>query len=545
MRTKNINTKLTRWSLFLQDFNFEIRHTKGTDNTLCDYLSRYPNKDTTNIYEDELFEKFEPIIDNEFNPLFFEEFVSEDLPNANLFIVDTLLIDLNDISRLQREDKYYKHIIDILEGKIKGKNKSLRKAAANYELKNNKLYRVIVSQGEFKNVLAIPQCLVSNILHAMHDNIISGGHTGIRKTFERCRLRFHWRSIYSDVIKYVLSCITCQQTKNTHTKAGTLKPVSPGSRPFSKLAIDLMGLLPTTKRGNRYIVVATCYLTKYTITKALKNITAADIAKFILHNVILKFSVFDELITDNGLQFRSELLHELNVLIGAKHNFTTVYNPSSNGLVERTNKQLIQLIKTYIEKDVSKWDEVLPYITYVFNTFFHSSTKFSPFYLVFGFHPKQPIDLLMENESDELFNYSLIADTAENIRKAREVAKQNIQHSQNRYKLNFDAKRKEFEYNIGDKCLVDIYAIRPNMSHKFKKQFIGPFTVVHKINKHVYELEADDGSFYIEKIHINKMKPLKLRDVSKNTQTTSPMNVKERCSRERRLPKYLQDYYLG
>ncbi|RWS24026.1 pol polyprotein-like protein, partial [Leptotrombidium deliense] len=272
MRTKNIFSKLTRWAIFLQDFDFEIIYTKGVDNTMCDYLSRYPlNNKIENKTEDEEFLNFEPLIDSEFNPLFFEEFDCS-INFVTTFLIDALLVELNDIKQLQRNDKFYSLIFETLEGKIKGKNKSIRKAANNYEIKDAKLYRVIILNNEFKSVLAIPKCLVNNVLNAMHDDIISGGHTGIRKTFERIKIRFHWRSMYSDVVKYVRSCTVCQCTKNRMQKVGMLKPVTPGNRPFSKVGIDIVGLLPQTKSGNRYIIVATCYLTKYTLTKAVKNI---------------------------------------------------------------------------------------------------------------------------------------------------------------------------------------------------------------------------------------------------------------------------------
>ncbi|RWS18318.1 pol polyprotein-like protein, partial [Leptotrombidium deliense] len=134
-------------------------------------------------------------------------------------------------------------------------------------------------------------------------------------------------------------------------------------------------MLPRTLNGNRFIIVATCYMTKYVITAAVENVTAKDIADFLLHRIILNFSCIETLITDNGVQFTSDLIKELNRLMKTNHNFTTPYNPTTAGCVERCNQQIIQLIRCYVENIVHDWDNVLPFISFIYNTSFHSSTK--------------------------------------------------------------------------------------------------------------------------------------------------------------------------
>ncbi|RWS01956.1 pol polyprotein-like protein [Dinothrombium tinctorium] len=368
MRTKNINTRLSRWALFLQDFNFEIKYRKGSSNNLCDFLSRN-SLSYNEAIEGEHSENLDEIDDEAFNPLFFTESVNKN-EHVEIFIFNALLNELNDIQLHQRNDSYLKHIIEILSGKTENKNKSLRRAATNYELIDGKLFRVVLIDGKFQNVLAIPKSLKTQVLSAIHDSILDGGHLGIRKTFEKAKVRFHWRSMFSDIVKWVISCPICQQSKNNRKKAGKLMPISPGKRPFSKIGLDIIGMLPRTFRGNRFILVVSCYLTKFTITKASANITATDVEKFLMNDVVLRYSALDTLISDNGVQFRSNVIKELNALLNAQHKFTTPYNPSTAGLVERTNKQIIQLIRSYVETDITNWDLVLPYITHLYNTSF-------------------------------------------------------------------------------------------------------------------------------------------------------------------------------
>ncbi|RWS03936.1 pol polyprotein-like protein [Dinothrombium tinctorium] len=543
MRTKNLNSRLSRWSMFLQEYNFDIVYRKGSSNKLCDFLSRYPQNTGDNQSIEIFLSDLEHTRDyKEFNK------------RSNI-LVELFLTQLNDIEKLQREDKYLSHIFEILSGKVDGKNKSLRKAASNYEFVNGKLYRVIAIDNELKNVLAIPRCLIPQVLQGVHDCIFSGGHLGIRKTFERVKIRFHWKSMFKDIVNWVQSCPTCQKVKPNIKRSGKLCPISTGSRPFSKIGIDIIGMLPSTKKGNRFIIVAICYLTKFAITQALKNVTAKDVAQFLMNKIVLQYSAFDTLISDNGVQFRNNVISELNKLLKSSHKFTTPYQPSTAGQVERCNQQIMQLIRTYIEKDKNDWDEILPYITHLYNVSFHSSTKFTPFYLTRGYHPKLPIDFIVEtdktfNISPENYSYEI----SQNLLKARELAKQNILNSQAKNKQLYDKDKQNYEFNEGDKCLVN-YPIS-NVLHKNKlmPKWLGPFTIIRKLNNLVYEIESDDGNYYFDRIHISKMRPFKERKLmhEENTKAGEIKNDEKiknetirSSNRKRVIPKYLLDYYLG
>ncbi|RWS02064.1 pol polyprotein-like protein [Leptotrombidium deliense] len=135
-----------------------------------------------------------------------------------------------------------------------------------------------MKEKDFVNLLVIPRTLVSKVLLAMHDCIFSGGHLGIRKTFERVRQRFYWRTILKDVTRYVITCPVCQKCKTRKQNAGKLMPIKTGDRPFSTVGLDIIGLLPTTRK------IAICYSSKYAITRAVKNVTAYDVANFLLYD---------------------------------------------------------------------------------------------------------------------------------------------------------------------------------------------------------------------------------------------------------------------
>ncbi|RWR99623.1 gag-pol fusion protein-like protein [Dinothrombium tinctorium] len=344
--------------------------------------------------------------------------------------------------------------------------------------------------------------------------------------------------MFKDIVKWVTSCSVCQKTKIYKRKSGKLEPIRPGSRPFSRIGLDIIGMLPTTSRGNRFILVATCYLTKFAITKPVKHVTAKDVAEFLLHEVILRYSVFDEIISDNGVQFRSDIIRELNLLFNSHHKFTTPYKPSTAGLVERCNRQLIQLLKSFTESTKCNWDVLLPFVTHIYNISFHSSTKFNPFYLVHGYEAKLPIDMYIENEFKNVSKDDYVYQIAVNLQKSREIARKNIEQSQKVYKSYYDKNKDSHEFNIGDKCLIKYPIKSAETGRKFSAEWIGPLTVVHKVNNLVYELESDDGTLYFDRIHISKMRPFKARE----NELSEP--VREKSKRIKKLPKYLSDYYL-
>ncbi|RWR99999.1 pol polyprotein-like protein, partial [Dinothrombium tinctorium] len=579
MRTKDLNSRLMHWSLFMQNYDFTFTYRKGESNKLCDFLSRFPVSSSSegeqlandlndfhSAIREKSFSQFENSFENEIcafisllteNKDSLNNIINNEVVNLNEFsyifltarnelikddtVFDIFFTEMNDIKKLQNEDKYLKNIIEVLKGKSLNKNKSIRKAAFNYELKDGKLFRVIVLNNEFKRVLALPKKLIPHILASAHDCILSGGHLGIRKTFERIKNRFYWRTMHNDVIKWVTSCNTCQKIKPQPKKCGKLMPILPGARPFEKIGLDIIGMLPTTARGNRFIIVVTCYLTKFAITKSVKHVTAKDVAEFLLHDLILKYSAFDVLISDNGVQFRSEIIRNLNELFSVKHKFTTPYKPSTAGLVERCNRQILQLIKSYTDKNKHDWDIILPFITHIYNVSYHTSTKFTPFYLVHGYEAKLPIDMYCErNENFDKDDY--VYQISVNLKKAREHAKENIIKSQTNYKTYFDEKRDDFEFEIGDKCFVK-YPIRTEtQGNKLLIKWLGPLTVVNKINSVLYEVESENHDLYFDKIHISKMRPCSEREKDENFQ--NKQKIEQRPKRIRKIPKYLKDYYL-
>ena len=153
--------------------------------------------------------------------------------------------------------------------------------------------------------------------------------------------------------------------------------------PFTRIAMDMVGPLPMTRHGNRYILVVCDYTTRYPEAFPMRKFTAPAVASRLVE-LFSRHSVPMDILTDQGTNFTSALLGELYKMSGVKPIKTTPYHPQTDGLVERFNQTLKQMLRNVINQNGSDWDELLPYVLYAYREVPQASTGFSPFELIYG-----------------------------------------------------------------------------------------------------------------------------------------------------------------
>ena len=166
--------------------------------------------------------------------------------------------------------------------------------------------------------------------------------------------------------------------------AGLLQPICTPTGPSQQIGMDLLGPFPPSTSGNRWIIVATDYLTQYAETKALPSGTAVEVAKFFVESILLRHGAPEVLITDRGSSFLAQLTQEILRLSHTSHRRTTAYHPQTNGLTERLNKTIAEMISMYVDVEHKTWDEALSYVTFAYNTAVQETTGLTPLELLHG-----------------------------------------------------------------------------------------------------------------------------------------------------------------
>src|SRR6185295_48337 len=271
----------------------------------------------------------------------------------------------------------------------------LAKTANNYLEKNGILFR------KNRHNLNIPLRVISlqdkdKLLYNYHSSPL-GGHFGIKKTIENIKERYYWPNMAEDVKQYIESCDVCQRTGKPN-KDQTVIPIKV-TGPFNQIGIDFVGPLKASSKGNKYIIVATDYLTKWPEAKPVTNATAKEVANFLYEEIICRHGVPSSMISDRGKVFLRRVVGLLKEEVGFKHKLTAPYHPQTNGLTEKFNKTLCRSLGKCVNSATEDWDDLIPSVLFAYRTLKHSTTKYSPFYLLHGKEAQLPIHLELSHEN--------------------------------------------------------------------------------------------------------------------------------------------------
>ena len=241
--------------------------------------------------------------------------------------------------------------------------------------------------------LLIPRVLRQEVLQFCHDSFF-GGHLGPEKTVQRVQQRFHWAGLRRDVKHHIQSCSSCGRLQRAKGRGrASLQDYRVGY-PMDRVAIDIKGPLPRTPRGNTVLLVVTDYFTRWVEAYPLANQQAETVAQHLVMEFIARLGCPLELHSDQGRNFESTLFAELNQLLGITRTRTSAYHPSGNGLVERFNHTLGQMMLSFIDLNKADWDLYIPLLTAAYRSTVHPATGFSPNFLMLGREVNLPVHVV-------------------------------------------------------------------------------------------------------------------------------------------------------
>ena len=202
---------------------------------------------------------------------------------------------------------------------------------------------------------------------------------------------FHRRGFCGLARLFVTFCIGREGKEPIPSKRAPMQ-VARSGYPMERIAVDIMGELPETDRGNKYVLVVSDYFTKWTECYPMPNMEAVTVAKLLVEQLFTRFGVPEQIHSDQGRQFESNLFAEMCKLLQIDKTRTTPYHPQSDGMVERFNKTLCAMLRAYIDENHENWDGLLPYVTMAYRATCHESTGTSPNMSMFGHDTRTPLD---------------------------------------------------------------------------------------------------------------------------------------------------------
>lgn len=297
---KDPSSRLLRFSLKLQEYSgMKIIYQPGKKHMAPDALSRAPVDPPEKGEDDE--------------------------------VIPVLAVQDINLPQLQREDEELSVIFKAIEHPHSVSMQEERQSRR-YTIKNERLYKR--GNGDTPDLGLVPKVLINKLIEEYHANILGGGHLGLRKVVEAISNKYYWRNLEDSVKDYIKRCQHCQYRKgpNFKQKPGLLKPVKVTENIFDKWAIDVCGPFVKSNNGNMYIIAASEYLSGFLMTQAVKTTTGDDICNFMME-LVARYGVPRELISDNGRNFTSNLFTKFLKQIGCKKINTTPYHPQANGMI--------------------------------------------------------------------------------------------------------------------------------------------------------------------------------------------------------------------
>lgn len=449
---KDPGSRLMRWRLKLEEYEYEIVYKAGKTNVNADALSRVEIKVTQVNDKKEVF----------------TENLTEEKQEENQSTIE----DKNNIKL-----KIYKDKVGNYRHWITNKRDQLQ------------------------------------LLKEYHDNPL-GGHQGQHRTLAALRLKYYWPKMKEDLINYIKTCVSCNQRKTTHVenKPVPLQISNTPHRPFEHVALDIVGPLPLTIKGNKYLLTFQDVFTKYPEAFPIPEQSVNTVARTFVSKIICRHGCPDSLTTDLGTNFTSNLFTEVCKLLNINKIHTTAYHPEANGVVERSHQTMMNYLSHYINKDQTDWDEWIDYALMAYRTTPHSVTGYSPYYLTHGREARLPTEIITGEISTDLSEEDYIQGIVTNLHKAYQEARSNILRNKETSKRYYDLGSQNKVFAPGDLVLMYDPTVKRGRSKKLKKPWLGPYKILEKLSDVNYKIKKGRKEYIT---HANRIKHFRLRAITK------------------------------
>ncbi|XP_039608797.1 uncharacterized protein LOC120528708 [Polypterus senegalus] len=344
-----------------------------------------------------------------------------------------------------------------------------------FVLENDLLYRVAEHEGEVRKLLLVPRTYRREVCELAHAHLLDA-HLRAEKTLEQIKLQFYWPGINEELRRFCQSCPVCQLRQISQRDQAPLVPIPLIDVPFERIGVDLVGPIEPLVPGHKYILVMVDYATPYPKAVPLRAANTKNIAQELV-GLFSRVGIPEEVLTDQGTPFTSDTFKEVAKLLHIKHLKTSFYHPQMDGLVERFNQTLKQMLHKVVSVDGRNWDQLLPLVLFAYREVPQASSGFSPFELLYGLQPRGILDLLKEGwEGESLPSTNLLEYMTQlrgRLHKIWLILKEHMSQAQTEQARNSNRNSSLREFQLGDRVLMLV----PTSHSKLLAHWQGPYEV--------------------------------------------------------------------
>ena len=270
--------------------------------------------------------------------------------------------------------------------------------------------------------------------------------------------------------------------------AGKLRPNQAPERLWQHILVDFIMKLPVSKDHDSILVVCDRFSKMSHFVVTTEKTTAEGLARLFRDNVWKLHGLPESVILDKGPQFATGMTKELNKMLGIETKLSTAYHPETDRQMERTNQELEQYLRMYVNHRQNNWAKWLVTAEFAFNNKVHTATKMSLFQVNYERKLRMGFDIRKKGKNKKAEEF------VREMKERHEEARVALVKSQEEMKRQVDRNRKEAEeYRVGNKVLISTkdfsIELRKRATKKLTEKFIGPYVVKKIVSENVVELE--------------------------------------------------------
>jgi len=307
---------------------------------------------------------------------------------------------------------------------------------------------------------------------------------------------FYWPRRRQSIIAYCRSCVACAKRKGPISRAhGPMQDYRVGA-PMERVSIDILGPLPITDSGNRYVLVAMDYYSKWPFVAALPNQEAVTVADALVRGFFCNFGAPLQLHSDRGSNFESAVMAEVCKLFGVHKTRTTSLYPQGNSLVERFNRTLVNALSLYVSENQRDWDKWLDFVCLSYRSAEHEATHEAPCQVMLGRSLRGPAELSLPTPPSDpaASETEYVLTLKQRLSSIHDFVREHLRLTHSRTKDRYDRVSVRDSFSPGQAVWVYQPRMRRGLSPKFRQAWTGPYRVMEQLTDVVYRVQLTPKS---------------------------------------------------